>query len=155
RSDRVNVAGGTDGAAPGCQLLRRHVTGRPEQAPCAGKVSKSVQPLGQTEIQNTRLVVRIDQNIGWFEVAVSDALDMGVADRLGNGFRVTRRTQRGNGPVSCQLRQARSLHQVHGEVRLAVVLAEFMNSYDVGMPQTGYRLGFSLEAGKRFRAARE
>ena len=86
RPQAVDVAGRPQllGLAGG--LLGRHVAGRAEDGPGArlGRNRRSV--LGQAEVGDVRLVVRLEQDVGGLEVAVQDAVAVGVVDAPGHAL---------------------------------------------------------------------
>jgi hypothetical protein len=53
----------------------------------------------------------------------------------------------GEGLVAQQLFEVVPLHQLHGDVEDALVLAEFIDGHEVGMVQDSRGPGFPLEAG--------
>src|SRR5262245_36751062 len=92
----------------------------------------SVEPLGQSKISDSRLVRRgVDEHVGWFEIAVKDALSMRVVNRFGNELHVAGGVPRWQRTLSNQLSEVPSLDIVHREKVVAVENAHFVNRHDI------------------------
>ncbi len=134
-------------------LLRGHVGRRADDA--AGlrwTDPRSVGgPLGQAEVGDVRAAFPVDQYVGRLEVAVEDAVLMGVVDGPADEGETAGRVARFHRAVGQHAGQGPTLHQRHGEVGPAVALAGVVDGDDVGMVEEGGGADFRLEAGKVFR----
>jgi hypothetical protein len=81
---------------------------------------------------------------------VNDAALVRVMHGAGQRFDQGSGLARQQRPGGQFLGQAVALDVFQGEVRFAVLLADIVNLYDIGVPQTCRRLGFAAEAGQRF-----
>ena len=88
-----------------------------------------------------------------FNIAMDDLLRVRGIERVGNldaqrqrGFNLQR-------PRSDAVPQRHPVEKLHGDERLAVLLADVINCADVGVIQCGRSLGFALEAGEGLRVA--
>jgi hypothetical protein len=92
RSEPEDVRGGS--RRPPCAHLRRHVPvcsankARPHDVDCAG-----ANKLGEAKVRDDHALILVDQNIPGFEVAMHDALGVGV----GKGSRGVTHNSRGFG----------------------------------------------------------
>ena len=68
-----------------------------------------VQRLGEAEVEDLDLAVRGDLDVGGLEVAVDDALLVGLLERLGDLLRDRRAPRRGNRPALQALREVLAL----------------------------------------------
>jgi hypothetical protein len=89
----------------------------------------------------------LQQNVGRLQVAVDDALLMGVVHGPGERLDQDRRLRSRGRLTAGGLGQAAAVDQLHREVRQAVVFADFVDLNNVGMVQTGHRFRLGLEAG--------
>ena len=149
-AERVDVAAGVDIGGAEIGLLGTHVTQRADQHPDlreGGLLSEfRTGCLGQTEIDDSRYrhpLLQFDQNVRGLDVAVNDALLMGVLDGLADGNE--ERETFGHGePVGIAVAGDRQpIHEPHHEVWGAGRGgAGFENARDVGMIH--HREGLSL-----------
>ena len=87
-AEAVNVGGGAQLLdAPG-GLLGGHVARRAEDGAGARLLAVVVQPLGQAEVGDVRLVVLVDEDVRRLQIAVQDAVLVGVVDGAGDGLDV-------------------------------------------------------------------
>jgi hypothetical protein len=98
-------------------------------------VCAATEAFGEAEISNPWLVGSIYQDIGGLEIAVENAVLMSVMYCLRDGLEVSGSAFGGQRLIPHQFRQRASLDEVHGEERLAIVLANVVNGDDVGMLQ--------------------
>jgi hypothetical protein len=114
------------------------------------------QPLGQAEVRDTGMIVLVDQDVGRLEIPMQNAALVRILDRLGDGLGITRGAPGMERTVAQQLRQVPPGHVVHREERQAFVVTDFVDGHDVGMLETGRRLGLGAEAlNRRRRGHRE
>src|SRR5687767_15368956 len=108
-----------------------------------------MQPLGETKISDARLVELIDNNVGRFEVAVQDAAFVRIIDRFSNDLDVANRAAEPVAVAQFAIRvdpgETLALNKIHGEERLAVVRAYFVDGNDVRVLQTGSGRRFSAK----------
>ena len=62
-------------------LLGRHVGGRAQDEPGVRQSAIVLHALGESEIGDVRLVVFIEQDVRWFQIAVQNAAQVCVVDR--------------------------------------------------------------------------
>ena len=83
---RIHVAGPAHLTQVAAGLLRWHVVWRAENLTRYRYLRVGLDLLGQTEISDMRDIQRINQDIRGFDIAVQNALFVGVMNGLGNGF---------------------------------------------------------------------
>lgn len=142
----VNVGGGGEAFGAALGLLGRHVGGRAEHLAGQREAGVVADAAGEAEVDDLRLARGVEHDVGGLEVAVEDAVLMGVMHRAGGpgqerggGAGVPAQTRQG-------LREALAFHMAHGKIRPAFVFADFIDRHDVGMLQAGGGFGFRLEA---------
>src|SRR5260221_4535147 len=89
--ERINIAPPADLSAIGRSLLWRHIIRRTQHLARDRQIGLAFEPLGQSEIGDPRLIVGVDEDVGWLEVAMQDAAFVRVMDGLSDGLEVTRR----------------------------------------------------------------
>ena len=106
----------------------------------------SLNNLRQAEVGHLHPPAAVQQDVLRLDVAVDDALVVGVLEGVANlrhdGQRLARRDPAG----AQQLPQAHPVHILHQQVIDPVRLAELEEGDDVRMQQLGQRLGFAGEA---------
>src|SRR3989442_12514354 len=145
-AQRVDVRGRTDLLFAPRRQFRGKVVWRTEHMAGQGDVAASVQRLGQAEVGEVRLVEQVDEDVGWLEITMHDAGGMGNAHGFGERGQVGGSLSRRQWTVTQPGRQGTPLHKFHGQIVLALDLADVMDGYDVGMTQSGGRPCFALEA---------
>src|SRR5262249_20667542 len=123
----------------------------------------------QAEIRYVGLARFIEKDIARLEIAMQKTALMGMMHgprrrlhqesdaglliakfatrpRLANGIFAGARIDFWQAPFRDMLRQASAFDEFHGEVRKTVVLAAFINGYNVRMIQIGDQLGFQTKA---------
>ena len=90
RTERIHIAAPADRAALPFRLLRRNVIRRTQHLPAQREVGFSFKALGETEVCDVWLILRIDQHVGWFEIAMKNVALMREMDRFGNELEITR-----------------------------------------------------------------
>ncbi|MCI0681723.1 MAG: hypothetical protein L0Y71_06440 [Gemmataceae bacterium] len=132
------------------RLLRRQVARRADdgararfQATAIG--AAAIDAPGQPEVGNVRLAPGIEQDVARLEVAVEDAVLMGVMDRprhLGQqrdrGLRVSDKLRRAP-------RQADAVDQLHAEVVLPFVFTDFIDRHNVRVVEIGRRFRLAMK----------
>ena len=117
-----------------------------------GAVVPPVQSaLGQTEIADVRLIVRIDEDIGRLQIAVQDALFVRVLHGAADGGEIAGRVARPQRTAREQSGQRLPLNQSHTEICLSLMLAGVVDGHDVRVYQMSGGLRFAAEARQIFR----
>ena len=106
----------------------------------------ALQPLGQAEVGDERLILRVDEHVGRLEVTMENAMLMGIVDRLGDGLHVASGTAGGQRVPANQNRQTLPLHVIHRDEMLARAKTDFVDGDNVGMMQRRRRHRLSPEA---------
>ena len=108
---------------------------------------------GQSEIEDLCLAALGDENVRRLDVAVHDSFGMRRVERVGH-FDGERKQSLGfhRLPVDAMF-QGDAIQELHGDERLAVLLADVVNGADVGVIQSGCSLGFALETGEGLRVS--
>ena len=100
---------------------------------------ESCLQLGEAEVENLDPSVVCDIDVGGLDVAMDDPLGVGGGKprrNLGRDVEHARAAQRAGGQI---LLERLSLQQLHGDKRLSVLLASFVDRADVRMVQRGGR----------------
>jgi hypothetical protein len=150
-AQRPHVSGGAGGAALG--LFGRHEVRRAEHGPGARAAEVAVEALGEAEVGNLGNAalqgsgsLAGEEDVGGLEVAVNDALFMGVLHRPRQRLDQRRRLPDGEGALTQALGQAAGGAKLQREEGLPVVLPGFVDLNDVGVLETSGGLGLGLEA---------
>ena len=155
----VHVGALVDGGGIGSHLLGAHVAGRAEQLAGlgqAGPVEKvGVSGVGHAEVEHLRLSRFLDEDVGGLQVAVDNALIVGVLHRVAH----PRQETHAGGEVEAVsigvLVQGQPADELHCEERLAVIgEAGLVDLRDAGVVQSAQDLGLVGEALERRRARR-
>ena len=80
---------------------------------------------------------------------MDDALGVRGVERVGDFDGEREQRVQFHRPPGDQMLQRHALQKLHGDERLAVLLADVVDGADVGMIQRGSRLRFALEAAER------
>ena len=91
--------------------------------------------LRQSEVSDMWLVVRIEQHVGRFEIAVENALGVRVVDRFRDAHHATRSAGGRQRSGAHHLRQRRPFDQCHREERLPIDHPCVVDRHNVGMSQ--------------------
>ena len=152
-AERVDVGARPDRADVARRLLGRHVVGRAEDVAGLTQPILSIQLLGQAEVGDLRLTIGREQDIGGLEVAMNDAVLMGMLHGAGQLFDQRCRLARGEADVFAKpLRQRTAGQKLEREVGIATVFAEIVDMHDAGMLHLGDRGGFEQETGALVRS---
>jgi hypothetical protein len=92
------------------------------------------------------MVLRVNQHVRRLEVPMQDPPLMRVVNGPGDAPHIIGRQPGRQRLLPCPLRQAPAIHEVHREIRLALVLAHFMDGHDVRVLETGRGFGLGTEA---------
>ena len=175
RAERKQVGAGVERLT--ARLLGRHVGHRPKRRPGVRQMvhgrrgllaivaQQARRPkLGEAKVEDLHLPRPAQKNIRRLDVAVRDAARMGcveslgdlqgrIEERMGGEGRRSARALRGAGPAvrpgADPLPQRRPFEQLHHDERLAIVVADFVDSADVRMVQRRRGAGFPQETGER------
>ena len=140
------------------QLFGRGVRDGSDRHVGAGEVAVLAGSAGNTEVRQQNPLIRGvgvgDQDVGGLDVAVQQALLVGVVERLGDPGGDPHHVIGGHS-VRVALGEQRAgigaLDVVHGDPQLAVDVTAVMHFDDVRMPETGRDIGLTLEALTVFR----
>ncbi len=136
-AQRPDVDAGPE-AAP-LYLLGRHVMGRAHHAAGDGQVL-AVQQLGDAEVGQHHAALGLDQDVGRLQIAVNDALAVGVVDGAGD------RLQDLHPLVHRQARPQLGQRPPGDEIHHDVVGADLVHRHDVRVVQPRRRRGLDPQA---------
>ena len=105
----------------------------------------ALDPLGQPEIGHPWRTVLVQKDIARLQIAVDDALHVGVGDCFGHLLHQGRRLARFHHALGHAARQALPVHKGHREVMLPLVLADLENGHDARVIQLGRRFRLAVE----------
>ena len=151
-----HVGDGADGGAGAGELFFGH-GGRGVVA-ChrgAGHAAALCRLLRQAEIEDLRVPVRGDENIGRLDVAVNDALGMRRFEPFGDlDAQFEQQIERKRLAVDAVLERF-AFEALHREERLAFVLADFVDGANVGVIEGRSGARFALESLQRLVVLRQ
>ena len=107
--------------------------------------------LGQSEVENLGVSALGDKKIRRLDVAMDDALGMRRIQRIGNLDGQRQQRVQLHGTPGDRVLQGHAVEILHGDKRLAVLLANVVNGADVGMVQRRSRLRLALKPAERLR----
>ena len=107
--------------------------------------------LRQSEIQNFGVPTLSHEEVGRLDIAMNDTLRMRRIERVGNLDRQVQQRLHFHRSRADAVLQRRAFEQFHGDERLPVLLADVMNSADIGMIQCGSCLRLTFEARQSLR----
>ena len=90
-----------------------------------------------------------DEKVGRLDVAMDDAFGMRRVERIGNFDRERQQRVQLHRTPGDHVLQGHAIEILHGDKRLAVLLANVVNGADVGMVQRRSRLRLALKAAER------
>jgi len=144
-------------------LLRRHVGNRPHDARArqvvllpGGNVGarasgfQALGQLGEPKVENLDVTGFRREQIGGFDISMNDASGMSRDQSLGHGDRHLQKPLGRKGPAADLLSEGPSLEKLHHEVRPPLVLAEIVESADVGVIEGRRGSGFPLKPFESF-----
>ena len=138
------VAAGIGLAGP--DVLRRHVAHRAHHHARRGHVR--VADLGHAEVHDLGVeafAVPLDADVRGLDVPVDDLLPVGEPDAVANLGQNLQGLGTGEGLLLEQLLQIVPLHELHGDVEDALILAEFVDGHQVGVVQHASGTGLAGE----------
>ena len=103
----------------------------------------------QPEVQNLRVPALGDEDIGGLDVAMDDALGVGRVQRVGDLDSSDSNASVSSGLPGDAMLQSFAIQELHGDERLAVLLADLVNRADIGMIQRRSCLCFTPKAFER------
>ncbi len=129
-------------------LLGRHVVRRAHHLRGSREGRRRPHPgqFGQAEVRDLDLPVVIEQDVAGLDVAVHDALFVGVLQRRADLADDRERLARGQGARVDHAPQVRALDQLHGDVPQVSCAPEIVDGDDAGVREAGHGLGLTLEA---------
>ncbi len=140
RTERIHIGSGADLGAVPPGLLWRHVAGRPHDLARARQPAVELQILHQTEIRDPWVAVPIQEDVARFQVTMDHTPAVSVLNRLSHLGHQRGCIARRQGPLGQTLREALALDKGHGEIMLAVVLADLKDPHNPRMVEVGGRL---------------
>ena len=102
--------------------------------------------LCQSEIENLGVSSFGDENVGRLDVPMDDAFGVSRVERVGNLDAYVEERVHFHRATANQVLQGYPVQKLHGDERLTVLFANFVDGADVGMVQGGCSLGFALKA---------
>ena len=153
RPQRIDIGGRSYRSFLAYHLFGGHVAGCPDPGGVERDITLSLERTGQSKIRNFGGAVAGKQHVGGLQVTVNDAGDVSdvysASQALGDGGTVLRGLRH-----SVELSsQTSTVDELHREVRPSVHLADVVDLHDIGMLQSGDRLGFTHEP-RQFGVAR-
>jgi hypothetical protein len=147
------------------RLFGGHVAGGADNGARLRQALPTLDALGQAEVGDVRLALRVQEDVGRLEVAVQDAALVREMDRPRHGRQESRRRgrrgtqrksrERFSSALLCALCgecfldplcQATTLNQLHAEIVLPLVVADLVDEDDVRVVQAGGGFGLGAEA---------
>jgi len=153
-SQRINVASRTHFRHGSQSLFWGDVSRRTKRLAGQCEVGIRIRLLCQTEIRDPRLIERINENIGRFEVAMEYSFLMCVMNGLGNRLKIPGCAPRRKRFGPYQLGKTPPLHKIHREVILSFGLADFVNGHDIRVLKACSRGGLLPEPLHKFRTGK-
>ncbi len=172
RAQSIDIGRWSDALHLAARLLGGHVARRPHNFADAGPPRVGVEALGQPEVADLGVKTRspkseirnqsarftfefriwdfgfpLQEDVGWFQIAMDDAALMGIVDGAGERLHQPGTRLGAQGRTVQLLGETRAVNKLQGHVGPAVVLADVMDPDDVGMLEAGDCLGFGAEAG--------
>ena len=108
-----------------------------------------VDDLGQAEIGDVRFAVGVDEDVLGFDVAVDDAVLVGIMEGVGDRGTKTRGVAGGEIVVFAPVFEVGAFDEAADDVEDTLLLAFGVDGDDVGVLQLGRRFGLAEENGRR------
>ena len=145
-SEGVDVGG--DGGWLAGGEFRGHVGRGAEETGGEGelRVVGGIGEAGEAEVGDAGFAIGGEEDVRRFEVAVEDALLVGVGDGAGGFFEETGGGGWGGETGAEGIGEGAALDEFHGVVGLPVAVAEVEDGDDAVVAETGGGLGFAAEA---------
>ncbi len=106
----------------------------------------AVYRAGESEIADFRAGLQIEQDVGRFDVAVEDAVFMGVGEAVTDPRNEADHLSRIDRHAIGRMEQRLPRHVLHDDIEHAVHLAEVENSNEIRMVEFRHRLRLGFEA---------
>ena len=145
RAKRIDIARHALAFAFATRLLRREIRGRSKHISGEREALRRVELSREAKVADARRTRSIEQDVRGLQVAMQHALLMGIVNGLSHRPEQRGGLARGQRIFASKISQGAAIHQFHGEERLPIVLARFVNRDDVRMPQPRGGGGFNLE----------
>ena len=144
--ERIDIAGNGELAGFAAGLFGRHVAGGADDRTGDGEIGFEVELTREAEVGDAWFALFIDEDVGGLEIAMEDALLMGVVNGLGNFPDERGSLREGKGACAEGISETFAFDEFHGEEVVAVFPADFVNGNDVGMAEARDGLGLNFEA---------
>ena len=142
-----HVGGGAeDDAGQGARAGQGGGLGEVDRRPACAQVA--APGLGEAEVEHLDLPVGRELHVRGLQVAVDDALGVGLLERLGDLLRDLERLLDGDGAARETLLEVLALHELERQEGLAVRVLESVDRGDVRVVERGEQLRLALEAGE-------
>ncbi len=145
RAQAINVRRQGDRPTATRRLLGAHVGRRAQDRAAGRQLVVGLDQLGQAEVGDVGVPVSVDQDIGRLQVAVEDSAHVSVLNGVG---RLDHQGRDGAMVVAVRgelLREVAPDDQLHAEVALTFVLADFIHGDDAGVVEKRDGLGLVLK----------
>ena len=105
-----------------------------------------LEALGEAQVGELHAAARVEEDVGWLDVAVDEHLLVGVVERLGGlGRNLQPFGHRQMALLADAVGEAVAIDELHGDEVEALFLADVEGLHHVGMVELGSGLGFAAE----------
>src|SRR5262249_9408318 len=111
--------------------------------------------LGQPEIQDLGVISLGDEDVGWLDIAMDDALGMRGVEGVGNLKRKREQSFVIEPGAATDIFERRALQKLHGDESLPLLFADVVDGADVGVIQRRCGPGFALKTRQGLRIKAE
>src|SRR5216684_5388932 len=100
----------------------------------------------EAKIEDFRVAAFGNEEIGWLEIAVNDALGVCSIESVGDFYANIEKLLQVKRPATQQMLESGPFEEFHGDERTPFEIANFVDSANVGMVQSGSSPGFTAES---------
>ena len=156
-SERVDIGRRPDVLVVAARLLRGHVAGRADDVAVLCLAGVDLETLGDAEIRDLGHAYQfvaespshVQQDIDRLQIAMHDAVRVGVMNGTRDGGQQTGRFAWGLGFARQSGRERPSLDQFQRQEKIVVVFDDLVNLHDIGVSELGQRLRLDLRSAQR------